>query len=235
MISLLLPTRNRPDGLARFVESARGTATDPTRVEIVVYIDDDDDAYDSLDLDIRTVRGPRLVLSELWNRCFENATGDIVGHMGDDLVFRTVGWDQLIEDAFAAVPDRICFVHGWDGDPNHHSPPFGTHGFVHRRWVDTVGRFVPPYFSSDFNDTWLNDVVDQIGRRVYLPHLYTEHLHPAFGKAPLDQTHQERLARGAADNVGAIYYSAPMYAERGADAGKLRAAIDAHQAETELP
>ena len=44
---------------------------------------------------------------------------------------------------------------------------FLTHGFLHRNWVETVGYFVPPYFSSDFNDTWLNEVADMIGRKIY--------------------------------------------------------------------
>ena len=99
---------------------------------------------------------------------------------------------------------------------------FGTHGFIHRNWVDTVGYFVPPYFSSDYNDTWLNDVANMIDRRIYVD-IKTEHMHPAFNKGPMDQTHIERLQRHQEDNVDALY--ATKLPERQADADKF---IDAY-------
>ena len=57
----------------------------------------------------------------------------MLGQMGDDIVLRTLGWDQLVEAVFERWPDRIVFVHGRDG-------------FLHRRWVDTLSYFVPPAF-----------------------------------------------------------------------------------------
>lgn len=215
MISLLLPTRDRPESLKRFISSANETATKP--IEIVCYIDEDDDSYDKLIASIRVVRGPRIILSEMWNKCYEQASGDILGHMGDDIIFRTPGWDKLVEKAFPE--DKIAFVYGDDGDPNHKS--FGTHGFIHRKWAETVGYFVPPYFSSDHNDTWLNDVAEALGRKIKIP-IYTEHMHPAFGKGPLDKTHKERIARGKRDKVGEVYYSKEMAVKRQADVDKLR-------------
>jgi hypothetical protein len=85
--------------------------------------------------------------------------------------------------------------------------------------VDAVGYFVPPYFSSDYNDLWLFQVAQSIGRLHFLPQVYTEHLHPAVGKGPLDLTHQERLARHGQDGVDALWNS--LATERGQDAQKL--------------
>ena len=123
-------------------------------------------------------------------------------------------------DVFDGYPDRIVFVHGRDGI---HDASFGTHGFIHRRWVDTVGYFVPPYFSSDYNDTWLNEVANALGRRVYLPGLYTEHMHPVAGKAPWDATYHERMERHTRDGVDALYVSKRH--ERLADVERLRAVL----------
>jgi hypothetical protein len=219
MVSLLLPTRKRPDNLKRFYESAMTLADKPTQIEVIAYVDSDDDSYDFSLPRLRYVRGPRIVLSEMWNKCHEMAVGPIFGHMGDDIVFRNQGWDTLVKDKFKEYPDKIVFVHG-DDMSNVHLDRFGTHGFLHQNWVDAVGYFVPPYFSSDYNDTWLNEVANMIGRRVYIDDLKTEHMHFAFNKGDVDITHQERLARHENENVGGIYQG--KAAEREADAEKLR-------------
>ena len=105
---------------------------------------------------------------------------------------------------FRQSKDKILFVGGQDG---FHAPEknFLTHGFLHRNWVETVGYFVPPYFSSDFNDTWLNEVADMIGRKIYMKDLMIEHMHPLAGKHFWDRTHQERLERHRLDKPQDLY------------------------------
>lgn len=225
MISVLCPTRGRPGNVRRMAESVFTLAVGP--VELVLYADSDDpqltelctlvtELHDSQRL-VTLIVGPRVVLSETWNRCADIARFPIMAHSDDDVVYRTPGWDQLVVNAFAEQTDRIVLVHGRDGI---HDGAFGTHGFIHRAWVDTVGYFVPPYFSSDYNDTWLNEVANALGRRVFISELYTEHMHPAAGKAPWDVTYGERLARHSRDGVDALYAS--KAAERSIDVEKLR-------------
>ena len=180
MISLCCPTRGRPDNVRRLVSSAMATATCPDEIECVFYFDDDDGASRPLLADrglideerVIVIVGPRTVLSECWNRCAERARGEILQHCGDDIVFRTREWDTLVAQAFEAVPDRILLVYGRDGIQDQN---LSTHGFVHRRWVDTLGYLCPPYFSSDWNDTWLFDVAGAIGRAL----LSAGHVHRA--------------------------------------------------------
>lgn len=207
-ISLLLPTRNRFDNLKRFCESVVATADDLNLVEVVAYVDNDDASYDGFEapegFSFKMVRGDRLVLSELWNVCWRNCTGEIFGHMGDDIVFRSQGWDTNVREAFKNCEDKILFAFGDDG---YWGDRFGTHGFIHRNWTDVVGNFLPPFYSSDWNDQHLNDISVQLGRRVYLPDVTTEHMHYVFGKAERDITHQEREERGARDSVRDMYYS----------------------------
>ena len=223
LISLLCPTRGRPGNVARMVASARETAAGP--VEFVFRADVDAPGSVPGEVaaapDVTVVFGPRVTLSALWNECHAAASGDIFMQCDDEAVFRSAGWDAQVAAAFAAVPDRIAFVHGRDG----HQPDgtFGTLGFLHRRWTDAVGYFTPPYFSCDYGDTWLNDVANALGRRVYLPGVVTEHMHPVAGKAGWDVTHLERLSRGSADNVAGLYAS--LGAERDADVARLRAVM----------
>jgi hypothetical protein len=228
MLSILCPTRGRPDGVRALVGSAVDTAAEPEALEFVFYVDDDDPtgaqvralADDPAGPDVVVLVAPRVVLSEAWNACARQAGYDVMMHCGDDIRFRTPDWDLIVVDAFAAVPDHICFVHGRDG---HQPATFGTHGFVHKLWVETLGYFVPPYFPCDWNDTWLNDVADMIGRNVLVP-ILTEHLHPVWGTRPHDQTDVEREAAGVAVNVDQLYRD--KLPERERDAAALRRIIE---------
>lgn len=218
-ISIILPSRGREAETIRLIESIKETSL--KMPEIIVYQDDDDIPYSRLALTggVLVVQGPRQTLSKCWNQAVKHATGNILMLGGDDLIFRTKGWDAAVAEAFESCPDKILFVHGDDGA---HGANFGTHGFIHRKWMETVGYFVPPYFSSDYNDTWLNDVANALGRRLYIPFV-TEHMHPLFGKAEWDTTHKERLERQKEQNTDELYKK--LLPERQADADKLAKVI----------
>lgn len=222
MISLLVPSRGRPGEFRRLVDSAWATATFPGRVEVVAYLDSDDP--DTVSYPYRSglsyITGDRILLSECWNRCAERARGEILMHCGDDIVFRTPAWDSVVRKTFAESADKILLVHGDDCSPN--TDALATHGFMHRRWYETLGYLVPPLFSSDWNDVWLTEVADMIGRRVKVP-IVTEHMHYGFGKAEYDTTYRQREMRGLEDNVVTLYRATRP--EREADAEKLRAVM----------
>ena len=207
MITLLTPTRGRPSNMQRFVESAFETAAHAP--EVVFYIDEDDTTSiataASLSMRftfLKTCIGPRITLSDTWNKAAEVSTGDIIGVMGDDIVFRSPDWDQRIEDHYAAVPDRILMVHGRDGI---HDSRFGTHCFVSRRWYEACGELFPGIYESEWNDAHLNEVANALGRRVFDEEVFTEHMHYVNGKAPQDATYTERMARHTAQNTNQVY------------------------------
>ena len=208
MISILTPTRKRPKQLARMVRSAWETALNPP--EIVVYIDDNDNSYDLSHpvndgigaLDVKIVDGPRILLTDTWNKCYEVSTGDILLQGNDDIIFRTPRWDVMVEEEFEKCCDKILMVHGDDLGCQHES--FGAHCFVHRKWVEAVGFFIAPWFSSDFGDTVLNFAANQLDRRRYLP-MAIEHQHFIFGKAVVDETTKDRLTNHVRDNPEQIY------------------------------
>lgn len=214
MISLLVPSRGRSFNITRLWLSVAETVRGDW--EMLVRLDDDEaTAYPSFG-NLTYYTGPRQIMSQNWNELATHAKGDILWHGGDDVTFRTIGWDSIVRAAFP--PDNIALVHGHDLSPN--GDWLATHGFLHRKWVDTVGYFVPPYFSSDYNDMWLVDVAHMIHRRIYVP-IVTEHHHFAFGKGEMDQTHRDRLARHEADGMDGLYRSEEMGDKREEDAAKL--------------
>jgi hypothetical protein len=221
MISLLCPTRNRRAELSRLASSIEDTMRE-ANLELICYVDEDDQgSCDCISASwIRFIRGPRIVLSDMWNKCAERARGEILMMMADDCVFRTPGWDAMIRIAFEdSYLDNIVMVHGSDG---RNADNFGVFPTIHRKWFETTGYFVPPYFVGDFSDTWLNDVANALGRRKYLPYL-TEHLHWTHGKAPVDSTYQERLDREKKENPAVLYAS--LEKQRQQDISKLRAVM----------
>jgi cellulose synthase/poly-beta-1,6-N-acetylglucosamine synthase-like glycosyltransferase len=227
-ISALCPTRKRPQNMERLTESLFSLASDPDAIEIIFYIDSDDEESLSkcLELEqkynVRHIVGPRIVLSEMWNECWKVSKGDILFHCGDDLIFKTPDWEKEVLWCFSQIKDNIAFMFVND-ESVQYERNFGTHGFIHKDWANAVGYFCPPYFSSDYNDTWFNDV-SEIIRRKYKLKMVAEHMHPAFGKAEIDETHQDRLDRHLTDDVDSLYAS--KHEERVQDAKKLQKIID---------
>lgn len=224
LISVLVPTRGRPAMFSRMYDSLMATVTYPRQVEVVVWIDDDDPflwEYASRPVgeaeNITYLQGERQLLSQCWNDCAGVARGEILMHGGDDITFDTPGWDVMVRQAFDESDDKILLVQGDDLSPNREV--LATHGFLHRRWVETVGYFLPPLFSCDWNDVWLTEVADAIGRRKILPFV-TAHHHYSFEMRDRDETDREREERGVSDDVVALFKRTRPH--RVADAKKLR-------------
>lgn len=206
-ISLLVPTRGRPMNMHRVWTSALSTANNKEDLEIIFYIDDDDsesiEKFDSMkNNQVKAVFGNRICLSQCWNKALEASSGDILWHGGDDNIFRTKGWDDIVRNEFNKYEDKMVFVFGRDGI---NDGCLGTHGFLHRNWVDVAGYFCPPYFVSDYNDTWFNDVFNDVGRRIFNDNFYIEHCHWLNHKATIDKTHAERLERHKKEDVDNLY------------------------------
>lgn len=185
-ISVIVPTRNRPERLRAFWQSAKDTAN--TMPEFCTYIDDDDTVSASVceELGIKYRQGPRKIYTQNYNEAAALATGSIFFDVADDFLFREQDWDLKVIAEFDKVKDKIILVHGYDGAEGEEN---ATHFFVHRVWVDTLGYLFPPYFRWANADVWMTKVAKMIHRQVYLSIMLVEHLHCRDGKAPVDSTY----------------------------------------------
>ena len=226
MISVTLPTRKRPCALTAMIDSAISTASNPDKLEFCVYVDNDDKETKEC-IDAMAIRGRNVKyvtshesinLSQMWNYAYTHlATGDIIMLCADDIRFKSPSWDSHVRDTFDRFNDKIVLVYG---DDLVHGKNLSTHPFVHRKWIETSGFWLPPYFVSDFVDLWLNDVAHALDRRVFLPDVVTEHLHFSVGKAEIDETTRARLQNHKRSNPSAIYDE--KIHERNAQCSKLR-------------
>lgn len=181
--------------MRRLLSSLRAVST--VVPEVIIYVDDDDLSSHGLakEQGIKCCRGPRHLLSRCYNEAAALATNDIIMYAGDDLVFRTQDWDGMVVRQFEKSRDKIICVHG--DDQSHGGTLHATHGILHRRWINTVGYFVPPYFAGWF-DNWITDMANALNRRICLPFI-NEHMHYTHGKATMDDTYKEAVPSQASD------------------------------------
>lgn len=226
MISLLCPTRGRPENVNRLLKSIFETANQIP--EILFRVDDDDKSTFEPQPDyspekcgfVKLFIGPRITHSDYWNVLALRAKGDILMMLGDDVVFKTLNWDVQIEEAFANVPDRILCAFPDDLGPARGK--FASLPIISRRWLEIAGSFTGSGYSGDWADTHLNDIADMIGRKLFVP-IICEHCHYVFGKAKYDQTYEETRKRMERDNPGKLFHE--RLPERRAIAAKLKAAM----------
>ena len=204
-LSLLCPSRGRPEDLARFIESVAATANEPGRVEILVYVDDDDDTrFEYLAAMKRLMTGPLaqslanldLIIDEslrtplINNILAERATGDVLMIANDDQIFRTDGWDARIDEEARKYPDDIYLMWFDDG---RYGEKICTFPIVARRWVEILGYIEAPLFEHFNCDLWTWQIGQMVGRLHYIGDVLVEHLHPDTGKSPEDETTKRNL------------------------------------------
>lgn len=133
----IVAASKRPEALRGLLENLASTTSEPSRIEVLVRTDDDDEAMDGMYLDgipfrVELVPEPRgdgyAGLWRSYNRLFERSTGEHVLGLGDEARFAAAGWDDVLRTAaanysgcyhlrlsarsrytrFASLPDAIC-------------------------------------------------------------------------------------------------------------------------------
>lgn len=191
LISILVPTRNRPANVLRLLESIRTTSKNSHLIEVLFYVDVDDDSFPNevSGITTRVIKGPTMWLSLAVNTLFVHSSGEILMPGADDMIFQTVGWDDQIRSSFQLSEDKIKIVYanevGWYGEK------IAMHGFIHRKWIETVGACVAPGRLAAY-DRWVTDVGRILDRLEYRADIEIPHLHYRQGEglAPFDETYR---------------------------------------------
>jgi glycosyltransferase involved in cell wall biosynthesis len=237
-ISILTPTRNRPNNCERFIKSIYNTAWERGGIELLFYVDKDDpavEAYKDLErhckteyiglYNVRFIIGEPQSVSISWNDLAKECTGDVLIMGNDDLVYRTPGWDQTLEKELVQYEEDKIYV-AWFEDKingeNHCAFPM-----VSKEWYKCLGRFTPGCFNFGYNDTWIFEVGKMLDRCHFIPSVVVEHLHFSQGKSEMDDTY----ARNRTQEKGNLYARDKVIfnktrAVRQDDRDKLRRLID---------
>jgi len=114
MISIILPTRQRPEYLLDFLHSIQRTASRPENLEIVLVRDSDDltSSPEVRGLLIREIIGPPgRTMGQLNQAGLFACTGEWVFLLNDDVLMKTAGWDSRLSWACSRYKDGICLIH----------------------------------------------------------------------------------------------------------------------------
>ena len=212
-ISILTPTRNRPNNCERFIKSIYNTAKNPGNIELHFYVDNDDpslEAYKSLAkhcyeeynkfYKCEFEFGEPMSVSQSWNIIATKSTSYLLIMGNDDLIYRTPEWDtRLIQNLAIKYKQDPLWV-SWFNDginaDRHCAFPI-----ISREWYDTVGYFAPGCFNFGYNDTWVFDIAKRLDRTHYIPDILVEHMHFSKGKSDMDDTY----ARNRTQSKGNLY------------------------------
>jgi hypothetical protein len=201
-MSVLVPSRGRPDSILRLAEAFKQTCRDSTFLHVIC--DDDDPSLDayravvtSLPHDFMALwrvpkQGPPGIvfpLNHVVQQVFTPEYGfypTILGFMGDDHVPRTPGWDVLIQLSLSELQTGIVY-----GNDLFQGEKLPTAAFLTSNIVQKLGFMAPPALAHLYVDNFWLDLGTDINRLKYLDDVVIEHLHPGVGKAPWDQTYSE--------------------------------------------
>lgn len=169
-VSVLVPTRNRPDRLRTLLASFKRT-TDGA-AELVFRADDDDPETVAVLAGYRTIVGPRLEgyrsLPAFYNELVPVATGDVFLCGNDDMLFQTPGWPSLVLEAANRYPDGLFNFGVATYNADHY--PFSI---VSRALTERLGFLWDERIF--WGDIFLRDVLAALGRCEMLPQVEIRH------------------------------------------------------------
>lgn len=101
MISVLIPSRGRPEALSRSVDSLLNAVSNPADIEIIARIDIEDESLEQyVDKRVTFIRGPEYSgycsMQRFWNELAAVAKGDWFMCFNDDALMETQGWDDVV-------------------------------------------------------------------------------------------------------------------------------------------
>ena len=116
--------------------------------------------------------------SYLWNQMAFSAEGDLLTLIGDDVEILTKGWDIKIEAAAKKFNDNIYVITVDDGRTDKQQGRFMRcpHPTIHKKWIEVLGYFVPPFFMHRYLDKYTQDLAIQINRFIEIKDVVFNHL-----------------------------------------------------------
>ena len=188
MISFLCPTRGRPKQAISLYKSFMSTQSNQN--ELLFCIQKEDNLYQEY-INVFKLHGiskyftsESMPTSYLWNQMAFSAKGDLLTLIGDDVVIKTPGWDERIETEAKKFADNIYVITVDDGRKDRQQGKFMRcpHPTVHKKWIEVLGYFVPPFFMHRYLDSYTKDLAIEIERYIEIKDIIFNHLKFNFSR-----------------------------------------------------
>lgn len=204
-ISLLVPSRERLNLKLTLISSIITSVKDINNVELIFGVDEDDPTRDiayKIANSIPFVKvvdikndGKFIGINRIWNELYPHATGDVLGYIGDDMIFKTKDWDVKILDEFSEgnLPkDKIKLVHCYDGFRK--QDEICVNAFIHKKYTDVIGYLCREEFLINWSDQWLYQTFKAVDRVKWREDIYIHHNHWVFGNRQRDKVADRMLS-----------------------------------------
>lgn len=182
-ISLLHATRGRPAQAYKARATWLDRAFDADAIEHIYALDQDDETIGPF-VTCRHVINHRRGPVAAWNEAAKFSRGEILIQLSDDWD-PPVHWDKLILQKFEGI-DHPAVLAVSDG---HRTDNLLCMAIINRNRYKQQGYMFHPEFFSMFSDNLFTDRAYADGVVIDAPEIVIEHLHPAFGKAEMDETY----------------------------------------------
>lgn len=195
-IAVLVPTRGRPGGLSRFIQSFKKTTKD---ADMFLSFQEDDNRLCDYEAMADFYKIPYIVqgnvgIGNKLNKLHKNNPGYDVYTLGsDDIEFLTEGWDDIIRDRVKQFEEiyghRICIFYGHDGIQGENK---ATHPYITKEFLAITGEFYPSgYMRHLYLDDATMCLAQSISSLVYVPEITMNHYHFINKMSAYDANYQE--------------------------------------------
>jgi len=200
-INLMLPTRGRIKNgkLPRFISSSIRLVSNPKNICITFLIDIDDHVTKAfvnnlklpVPFEILYWREKQPHHGKMYNQIYEQTRfkdeGTLVSMVGDDMEFKTSGYDIAILNAINKV-NGMGLVYCND---DFQGKKLCVNLFTSRKYVEaTKYPFMCELFATYFIDTVWMRVATKTKTAIYLPDIILKHHHASFNRKDRDITFQ---------------------------------------------
>ncbi|MFC1546748.1 hypothetical protein ACFL4O_03410, partial [bacterium] len=184
--SLILPVKDNLHLVNRLLKSIVDTTDDCNRIEVILYVDDDDTVmkdYSYNGININKIIGTKDSMGNIIKKCYAKTKGRYLFLLNDDVVFHTKGWDNLVLEAFSKFDDDIALVYGND---LYYGKDMCTFPIVSRKIYNLLDELYPEEYEHHCIDSHVFDIfkkLEKLGykRMIYLKNVFFEHMHYDLG------------------------------------------------------
>lgn len=163
-LSILLPSRGRPENLRRALCSMLANDAMPDGTELIVGADSDDPTADWL---VPTVNGSARwmigdsfpTLAQKVNSLAAHARGDAMMVFPNDMVVTDPTWHERVKSVIENLRED-SLIYAFVGAASE----YASLPILRRSQVADLGWYAPPWFPFWFTDSWFTEIVRMSGR-----------------------------------------------------------------------
>lgn len=207
-IVILTPSKKRPEGIKRLVESSYNTASFPDRIYYYFLIPKSDKKSEEMIEKLKLELTPNIYIkyeskrkdedvnySKFWNILYNKSRISrdpyCYGFYGDDVEFKTFSWDSIIVEEFKKNQRKPFMLRTNETGANFrkNSTLFFTNSILH----DILGRYLDTDYIQTYMDTDLHEICTKAGCFEFFRHIITYHHSIVLKRAPIDDNYREKI------------------------------------------